>query len=55
MKGLIFTYVWNFSSAHDGDYLKRISKIFTDEGGEVCLVELEADLEERLERNKSDF
>lgn len=36
------------------EYVKKISSIFEEENGTVYLVELEADLEERLERNKTD-
>jgi len=52
--GMIFTYLWNFETQFDTDYIEEISKIFTDQGGEVCLVELEADVETRLERNRTE-
>lgn len=51
--GMIFTYVWGFDLQSDWDYVESISKIFEDKGGEVYWVELEADLEERIERNKT--
>jgi len=54
LPGLIFTYVWDFDSEYDWNYIEKISKIFTDTGGEVCLVELEAELEERVARNKTE-
>ncbi|MBT2642482.1 AAA family ATPase [Bacillus sp. ISL-41] len=51
--GLIFTYVWAFDLKEDWDYVDQVCQIFEAEGGTVYFVELEADLEERLERNKS--
>lgn len=53
LPGLIFTFVWSFDSKSDWDYIDEICHIFESRGGEVCFVELEADFEERLERNKS--
>jgi len=51
--GIVFTYVWAFNLPSDWDYVNRISQLFESRGGTVYYVELEADLEERLERNKS--
>jgi AAA domain len=51
--GLIFTYVWAFDLQSDWEYVEKISNIFESKGGTVYFVELEADLEERVERNKS--
>jgi hypothetical protein len=53
MYGLIFTYVWGFDLQNDWEYVDRICSTFEDRGGQVYLVELEADLEVRLERNKT--
>ncbi|AZS15016.1 AAA family ATPase [Paenibacillus lutimineralis] len=53
LPGLIFTYVWAFDLAGDWEYIDRISKKFESRGAEIYYVELEADLEERLERNKT--
>ncbi|KRE48087.1 AAA family ATPase [Paenibacillus sp. Soil522] len=53
MYGMIFTYVWGFDLQGDWDYVNKICKIFEDKGAEVYFVELEADLEERIERNKT--
>jgi len=55
MYGMIFTYVWGFDIQNDWDYVDKICKIFEDKGGEIYFVELEADLEERLERNKTPY
>ncbi|GIN37162.1 MULTISPECIES: AAA family ATPase [Heyndrickxia] len=51
--GLIFTYVWAFDLQSDWDEVNKICNIFESKGGTVYFVELEANLEERLERNKS--
>ena len=52
--GLIFTYVWAFNLEEDWKYVENISKIFNDNGGEFYIVELEADIEERVLRNKTE-
>jgi hypothetical protein len=52
--GMIFTYLWDFKSSFDTEYIGEISNIFTEKGGEVFLVELEADVETRLERNRTE-
>ncbi|MEK5530406.1 shikimate kinase [Viridibacillus sp. FSL H7-0596] len=51
--GLIFTYVWAFDLQADWDYVNEISNIFESKGGTVYFVELEADFEERIDRNQS--
>lgn len=53
LEGLIFTYVWAFDEQSDWDYIYKLCKIFDSKGGEIYFVELEADINERLERNKS--
>ncbi|MGE7855318.1 MULTISPECIES: AAA family ATPase [Bacillus cereus group] len=51
--GMIFTYVWAFDLQSDWEYINHIVSIFESKGGTVYFVELEAALNERLERNKS--
>lgn len=51
--GMIFTYVWAFDMREDWDYVNEVSRLFESRGGTVYFVELEADVGERLERNKS--
>ena len=53
LKGLIFTYVWAIDDKSDEKYVNNIVKIFKKENAEVFYVELEADIEERLKRNKT--
>lgn len=54
LDGLIFTYVWAFDLQSDWDYIEKISNLFRSRGAEVYYVELEADLEERKVRNKTE-
>ncbi|WHY71749.1 AAA family ATPase [Fictibacillus enclensis] len=53
--GMIFTYVWAFNEQEDWDYVDRVCRIFENQGADIYFVELEADLDERLQRNKSEF
>ena len=52
-EGLIFTYVWAFDQQEDWDYVNSICEIFEAKNAPVYFVELESDIDERLERNKS--
>ncbi|WP_339218041.1 AAA family ATPase [Paenibacillus sp. FSL W7-1279] len=53
LNGLIFTFLWSFDSLADWEYVDEVCHIFESKGGVVCFVELEADNDIRLERNKS--
>ncbi|MFH1670138.1 MAG: AAA family ATPase [Patescibacteria group bacterium] len=53
LKGFIFTYVWALDEESDNKYVDTITEIFKKEGAEVFYVELEAELDERLKRNKT--
>ncbi|TKJ00479.1 shikimate kinase, partial [Bacillus cereus] len=44
---------WAFDLQEDWDYIHHVENIFESKGGTVYFVELEAELDERLERNKS--
>ena len=52
LPGLIFTLVWAFDIQDDWDYVNEILAFFNNVNDEVYIVELEADLDERLRRNK---
>jgi tRNA uridine 5-carbamoylmethylation protein Kti12 len=52
LKGLIFTLVWDYSFEEDEAYVNEIIQIFREQDAQICLVELQADLEVRLERNR---
>lgn len=52
--GLVFTFMWALDEKEDWDIVKGISDIFEKEKGEVYYVELDASLDVRLERNKTE-
>jgi len=53
LEGLIFTYMWNFNEKADWNYLDELCTIFELKGASIYFVELEADVNERIKRNKS--
>lgn len=53
-EGLIFTFLWYFDDPKDKEYLDSLVKIFKDNNSEIYYVELEADEEERIKRNKTE-
>ncbi len=53
LAGLIFTYVWQLDQKKDCDFIDHIVEIFEKENASAYYIELEADIEERLRRNKS--
>ena len=54
LEGLIFTYVWYFDDKNDWDYIENLTKIFREKGAEIYYVELESDIEVRIQRNKTE-
>ena len=52
LPGLIFTLVWAYDDPEDATYVDEILAIFRERGTTVSFVELRADLEERLIRNR---
>lgn len=52
--GMIFTYMWAFDSQNDWDYINNLETMFKSRGAEVYFVELEADYDLRIERNKTE-
>lgn len=54
LEGLIFTYVWAFNMREDEEYYKKVTEIFRKENAEIYLIELEAELEERIKRNETE-
>ncbi|PWU68247.1 AAA family ATPase [Gracilibacillus dipsosauri] len=51
--GMIFTYVWAFNLEQDWKEVERFCHIFRSNGAEVYFVELEANIDTRLERNRT--
>ena len=52
-KGMIHTIMWAFDMPSDWDYVRHVSDIFREQGGEVYYVELVAPQEIRLQRNET--
>jgi len=53
LEGMIFTFVWAFNEKEDWEFVESLCRIFEAKGGNLYFVELEANLDERLERNKT--
>ncbi len=54
LPGLIFTYMMDFDDPREFAYLQGIMQRFADNGAVCHTVELCADFDERIERNKSE-
>lgn len=52
--GMIFTFVWAFDHQSDWEFIEKLEKLFLSRGAEVYFVELEANYDLRLERNKTE-
>ena len=52
--GLIFTYMCAFDLPSEFEYLQKLIGLFKENGAECCVVELCADFDVRLIRNKSE-
>lgn len=55
LPGMIFTFVWALDLEKEREYIESFCDIFRNQGADVYFVELEADFEERLRRNESEF
>lgn len=51
--GMIFTKLWYFDKQEDWDEVEWMCMLFKSQGAEIYFVELEANMEERLTRNKT--
>ncbi|NGX52936.1 MAG: hypothetical protein KR126chlam5_01243 [Candidatus Anoxychlamydiales bacterium] len=54
LRGVVFTFNWNFNSQNSKESVDLWSQIFKKEGGKVYVVELVADLDVRLKRNRTE-
>lgn len=52
--GLIFTFLWDFDSPRDWDYVAWLSEMYRDAGAQVDYVELICPQEVRLRRNRTE-
>jgi len=55
LPGLIFTFVWAIELESERAFIERSCDIFRKKGADIYIVELEAELSERLNRNESEF
>jgi len=53
-EGMIFTTTWDFDDKEEWNRIYGYIEIFKKHNAEIYIVELEADLEERLKRNKTE-
>ena len=54
LPGLIFTFMCAFDYPEEFEYLKKLIDLFESNGAKSCVVELCADFDVRIERNKSE-
>jgi len=54
LPGLIFTYMFGFGIPSEYDYINSIIKLFEGHNAKTCVVELYADYDVRIERNKTE-
>lgn len=52
--GMVFTFMWALDEASDTEYISSLESLFVSRGAEVYFVELEADYDVRIERNKTE-
>lgn len=55
LPGLIFTFVWAFDLPSERACVEQYAAPFRERGGRVLFAELQAELEERLRRNETEF
>lgn len=53
-RGLVMTYIWDFSAASDRVFINKIIALFEEHNWRVSFVELEASLPQRLVRNTTE-
>lgn len=51
---MIFTYMWALDSKEDWNYINEVEDLFTSRGADVFYVELAANFDLRIERNKTE-
>lgn len=54
LEGIIFTFVTAYDCKEDIEFLEKIKELFRENGGEAYYIELQASLDVRLERNKTE-
>lgn len=54
LPGMIFTYMWAFDAPSDWAYVDQVTQLFKAKGAEIFIVELEAQYDLRLSRNRTE-
>ena len=54
LPGLIFTYMFNFNSPSEYEYIENLIELYKSHGAKICIIELCADYDVRIERNKTE-
>ena len=54
LPGAVFTFVWALDAEEDTRFVDELCKPFAEVGAKIALVELKADLEQRLIRNRTE-
>ena len=54
LPGLIFTYMFDFDNPSEYDYINSIINLYKSHDAQTCVVELCADYDVRIERNKTE-
>ena len=54
LPGLIFTYMLDFDDVSEHEYINSIIGLYESHGAKTCIVELCADFDVRIERNKTE-
>jgi len=54
LPGMIFTFMFAFDIPSEYKYIDSVKELFEQNGAEVCFVELFADFDVRIERNKTE-
>jgi len=55
LEGFIFTYMWGFNLESEHTYVEGLIESFEEAGWTAFIVELEADVQTRLDRNKTEL
>ncbi len=54
LPGLIFTYMFDFDDPSEHEYINSLISLYKSHGAKTCVVELCADYDARIERNKTE-
>lgn len=54
LPGLIFTYMFAFDDPSEYEYISSLINLYRSHGADTCVVELCADFDVRIERNKTE-